>query len=442
MTITVVGAGYVGLTTAACLAREHHVLVVDIDASRVSDVAAGRVPFHEPGLGELLRAGVSAGRLEATTDLAASVRRSDLTMIAVGTPQAGSGVELGFVRAAAEAIGDALRGGTSYHVVAVKSTVPPGTTDTLVRRAIEERSGRTAGDFGLCMNPEFLREGSAVADFSDPDRIVVGQLDERSGDALAAVYASFRCPIVRTTLRNAELAKYASNALLATLISFSNELGAICEATEGADVREVLGALHLDRRLSPIVDGRRVEPEILGFIAAGCGFGGSCLPKDVAALRAYARERGLEPLVLDAVAQVNDARPAVLTRLAEAELGTLDDARVAVVGLAFKPGTDDVRASPALAVVEELLARGASVSAYDPLVRSFDGIDVATTPERALTSADAAVIVTPPRGIETWDWAALCERMRREVVVDGRGALASVRWPSSTRYVSIGRMAS
>jgi UDPglucose 6-dehydrogenase len=438
--LAIVGAGYVGLTTAACLAREHDVNCVDADGERVACVREGRVPFHEPGLPELVRDGLASGRLRVSADVAGAVRASEVTLLAVGTPEAPDGIDLSYVRAAAEAVGRALRGGGGYHVVAVKSTVPPGTTDTLVREALEAGSGLAAGEFGLCANPEFLREGSAVADFVEPDRIVIGSLDARSAETLARVYGAFDCPVVRTSLRDAELTKYASNALLATLISFSNEIAAICEATAGTDSREVLRALHLDRRLSPLVDGRRIEPEILGFLAAGCGFGGSCLPKDVNALRAYARGRGVEPALLDAVVCVNTRRPSLLAQLVEAELGTLEAAAVTVLGVAFKPGTDDVRASPALAVVESLRAAGARVRAYDPLVAAYDGLELCPTPEAALAAADAAVVVTPPAGIRSWDWPALCASMRRALVVDGRAALAGLDWPHGARYVTIGRV--
>jgi UDPglucose 6-dehydrogenase len=445
MRVCVVGAGYVGLTTAACLAdRGHEVACVDVDPARVALVQEGRVPFHEPGLAELLQAGLASGRLRVTGDLAGAVRDAELTVLAVGTPERDGAIHLSYVERAAGEIGQALRDAGGYRVVVVKSTVPPGTTDTLVREAVEQGSGLAAGEFGLCANPEFLREGSAVADFLEPDRIVIGRLDERSGAVLARAYESFDCPVVLTTLRNAELAKYAANALLATLISFSNELAAVCEATPGTDVREVLRAVHLDRRLTPVVDGTRVEPGILSFLWAGCGFGGSCLPKDVNALRAYARAAGADPALLDAVAGINGARPPVLSRFAEAELGSLDGAEVTVLGLAFKPGTDDLRASPALAVVDDLLARGARVRAYDPLVASVDGLEgrvrLCATPEEALADADAALLVTAPPGVARWDWAALCSSMRRPVVVDGRGALADVAWPAAARYLAVGRV--
>jgi UDPglucose 6-dehydrogenase len=435
MRVAVVGTGYVGLTTGACLASlGHDVTCVDVDVARVEAVNERRAPFYEPGLAELL----ASDRLRASTDLAAAARESDVIVIAVGTPESDDGVDLSHVSAAARAIGAALRDSSRYHVVVVKSTVPPGTTDTLVRTEIEDASGLSLGEFGLAMNPEFLRQGSAVADFLVPDRIVVGSSDKRTRDVLAELYSAFDCPFVFTTLRNAELAKYASNALLATLISFSNEIAAICEVTPETDVREIMHTLHLDRRWSPVVDGVRIEPEILGFLWAGCGFGGSCLPKDLNGLRAYARSRGVAPALLDATAAINEARPSLLVRLAERELGTLAGSEVALVGLTFKAGTDDLRRSPALEVLDRLRAAGAAVRGYDPLVSAFDGVELAETAEAALTGADAAIVVSAPREAADWDWRNLLARMRRPVVVDGRGSLDSVEWPASARYLTVG----
>jgi UDPglucose 6-dehydrogenase/GDP-mannose 6-dehydrogenase len=441
----VVGAGYVGLTAAACLAgRGHDVTCVDIDDERVAAILAGFPPFHEPGLSELLGAGVANGYLAVTTKLDKAIREAEVVFVAVGTPESADGVDLSYVSEAAAGIGTALRGSDAYRVVTVKSTVPPGTTDTHVRETLEEHSGLSLadGDFGLCMNPEFLREGTAVDDFENPGRIVLGCADERSATALRQVYASYDCPVLVTSIRNAEMAKYAANALLATLVSFSNEMAALCEATPGTDVAEVLRAVHFDRRLMPFVDGERIEPGILSFLWAGSGYGGSCLPKDLAAIRAFARANGVEPIVLDAVAAVNDARPVVLELLVEQALGSLEATDVAVLGLAFKPGTDDVRASPALRVVDGLRARGARVRVYDPLVSSFDGMDLRGSPEEALDAVDAAVLVTAPPGVADWDWTTLCASMRRPVIVDGRAVLTGVRWPEAARYLTIGRTSS
>jgi UDPglucose 6-dehydrogenase/GDP-mannose 6-dehydrogenase len=252
----------------------HEVRAVDVLADRVAGISAGQAPFHEPGLAEMLGTALSAGRLRATTELAEAVAASEVTFITVGTPQAEEGIDLSQVGEAARQIGVGLRSAPGYSVVAVKSTVVPGTTDTLVRGVLEQCSGKRAGEFGLCMNPEFLREGSAIEDFLNPDRIVVGQWDEKSGQVLAELYGAFACPKIFTALRNAEMMKYASNALLATLISYSNEIATVCEATPGTDAETVLRGVHLDRRLSPVINGQRVSPGILSFLLPRCSDGG------------------------------------------------------------------------------------------------------------------------------------------------------------------------
>ena len=448
MRITIVGTGYVGLTTGVCLSSlGHRVTCVDIVPERVAAINAGQAPFYEPGLARMLSAVLSGGQLSATTKLEEAVIGSEVTFITVGTPQTDQGIDLSHVAAAARGIGTALRRAPGYHVVVVKSTVVPGTTDPLVCSILEENSGRRTSEFGLCMNPEFLREGSAIHDFMNPDRIVIGQRDERSGKVLAEVYHAFKCPRVFTTPANAEMIKYASNALLATLISFSNEIAALCETTSSADARVVLQGVHLDRRLSPVVNGQRISPGILSFLWAGCGFGGSCLPKDVNALRAYARERLVTPRLLDAVMAVNAERPGELERLAEEALGSLRGATLAVLGLAFKPGTDDLRESAALAVIRLLRDKGAEVRAYDPILTSApdgSGLDslatLCTTPQEALRGVDAVIVATACSEFVALDWPALCGQMRQPVIIDGRNALDGISWPKGVRYFAIGRM--
>ena len=440
MRIAVVGTGYVGLVTGTCLARlGHDITCVDAMPERVDAVSAGRPPFYEPGLAEMLGDVLACGRMCATNRTAEAVASSDMTILAVGTPSRGGEIDLSYLAAAAEEVGKGLRDAVSYHVVVVKSTVVPGTTDTLVREILERACGRQAGWFGLCMNPEFLREGSAVADFMEPDRIVIGQWDEASGKRLAEVYSAFDCPKIFTSLRNAEMTKYASNALLATLVSFSNEFAALCEATPGTDVEEVLNGLHLDRRLSPMYQDERVVPGILSYLRAGCGFGGSCLPKDVAALREFARKRGVAPRMLDAVAAVNAGRPRQLVRMAGDALGSLRGAEVAVLGLAFKAGTDDLRDSPALAVIRLLQEQGAVVRAYDPLVAKLDGLRVCASAKEAVSGADAAIVVTAWPEFAAFDWTALSAMMRRPILIDGRNALRHAAIPETATCVAIGR---
>lgn len=446
MRVTVAGTGYVGLTTGVCLASlGHQVTAVDILPERVAMINAAKPPFYEPGLAEMLAGAVSSGRLGATTNLAQAVAASELTFLTVGTPQVDQRIDLKYVAEAVRQIGSALRSSPRYHVVTVKSTVLPGTTDTLVRQLIEETSGKRLGEYGICMNPEFLREGSAIDDFLNPDRIVIGHDDPKSGQPVAELYRSFDCPKIYTSLRNAEMIKYASNALLATLVSYSNEIATMCEAIPGTDARAVLEGVHLDRRLSPIVNGQRVSPGILSFLAAGCGFGGSCLPKDVNALRSRAVELGVTPHVLDAVMAVNSARPRLLGNLVEQALGRLRGARLAVLGLAFKAGTDDLRESASLAFIDHVVAGGATVRAHDPIVTSAPAngwhinATLCPTVEQAISGADAALILTACPEFAALDWPALVQRMRRQIVLDGRNALAGITWPPTARYVTIGR---
>ncbi|RIL07662.1 MAG: GDP-mannose dehydrogenase [Proteobacteria bacterium] len=439
MRVCVVGAGYVGLVTAACLAdRGQRVVCVDVDAERVAAVRRGDAPFHEPGLAERL-ARNAGGRLDATTDLAAAVRASELTLICVGTPFDGRAIELRFVEAAAREIGEALRGHAAPHVVAVKSTVVPGTTDRVVRPILEAASGRRAGDgLGIGSNPEFLTEGEAVGDFERPDRIVLGGCDEATRDALARLYESFEgVPLVRCNNATAEMIKYASNALLATLISFSNELANLGAAIGGIDTVDVSRGLGTSRYLA--LPGGGTAP-IHAFLLAGCGFGGSCLPKDVAALVGEGRRRGQDMALLDAVLRVNAAQPARVVALLEKHFADLAGVRVSILGLAFRPDTDDVRESPAIPIVQALAARGARLRGYDPVARASarrafgDALPLCASLDEALADCDAAVLVT------RWpEFATLPERLakleRQPLVVDGRRMLAKDR---VARYEGIG----
>lgn len=450
MKVAIVGTGYVGLVTATCLASlGHEVTCVDLLPDRVAAVGRGEPPFFEPGLPELLREATRSGRLRATTNLAEAVGASELTMIAVGTPSAAGSdrIDLRAVTAAAGEVGACLAGRADRHTVVVKSTVVPGTTQSTIRAALEASSGLPVGRFGLVMNPEFLREGSAVSDFMNADRIVIGQWDGPSGEAAARLYEAFLCPILLVSLRNAELIKYASNALLASLVSFSNEFAGLCEAMDGADVDVVMDGVCLDGRLSPVVDGRRIRPGVLAYLRAGSGFGGSCFPKDVNALRALGDEIGVDTPLLDSVMQVNKGRPGRVAALLARELGDLTGKVVAVLGLAFKPGTDDVRDSPALSLATEIRSRGATVRAHDPLpaaaraaepVLRAAGIELCDAPEPLLRGADAAVLATAWPAYADWEWTRLSGLMRTRLILDGRNVLKKIPWPSGVTYHPIG----
>ena len=445
MRVAVIGTGYVGLVTGACVAGiGHDVTCVDAMPERVDAVNQCRPLFHEPGLPELLKRVVGEGKLRATNDVVGSVKAAEITILAVGTPSREGDIDLSYIRAASESIGEGVRQANNYHVVVVKSTVVPGTTDTTVGAIVEKASGKKVGEFGLCMNPEFLREGTAVPDFMDPDRIVIGQSDERAGQTLANIYDAFDCPKIFTTLRNAEMTKYASNALLATLISYSNEIAAICEATPGTDVEQVMDGLHLDRRLNCTVDGKRYAPSILSYLRAGCGFGGSCLPKDVTALKVHGKNRGVTPHMLEAVLAVNRSRPGALISMTEAAIGNLKGKKVAVLGLAFKPGTDDFRDSPALALIELLHKQGAEVRGYDPFISSLPtqngtNVLVCSSAAEALRGADAAVIASGLPELASLNWSSLAKEMRQAVLIDGRSTLRSTKLPPQIEYIRIGQ---
>ena len=446
MQVSVIGAGYVGLVTGACLADAgHDVVLVDIDQAKVDAVNAGRPPIHELGLPELL--GRVVGRkLRATTDLASVVPESDVVLIAVGTPFDGERIDLTAIEASAAAVGRALRSADRFVVVTVRSTVVPGTTEGLVRRTLERESGRLAGrDFGLGMNPEFLTEGQALADFQEQDRIVIGSLDERSRDGLAALYQGFPVTVPRIFVnpRTAEMIKYASNALLATAISFSNELGDLASAIGGIDIVQVMRGVHASRYLTGGPPERPWTAPLASYLEAGCGYGGSCLPKDVKALAAHARQHGIEPRLLQAVDTVNAGRPVQLLKLVRPHFPSFQGLRVTVLGLAFKPGTDDVRETPAAPLVEALLDAGALVTVFDPVVgpaqteRLFgpNRVTSAATLAQAVDASKVLILVTRWPEFEAVP-SLVAQRQPPPLVVDGRRMLE----PGAVlRYEGVGR---
>ena len=444
MKISVLGTGYVGLVSGVCLAEKgHEVICVDIDEEKVRKTNQGVPIIYEKGLDELLARNIAV-RFSATTDLRSAVLETDISLIAVGTPFNGDEIDLTFIRDVSRQIGGALRDKNSYHVVVVKSTVVPGTTEEVVLPIVENASGKKAGqDFGIGMNPEFLREGMAVEDFLYPDRIVLGGLDERSLDHLESLYSVFEgVDVIRTTPRTAEMIKYTANSLLATMISFSNEIGNLCSTLGGVDVVDVMKGVHLDRRLCPVLPGgQRVLPQFITYLEAGCGFGGSCFPKDVKALIAHGKKAGHPMSLLDAVIRINEDQPKQVISILKSHFAQLKGLRVAVLGLAFKPGTNDMRESPAIPIVTDLLDAGAAVRAFDPVAsdearRIFDDkrITYFDSLSQALEDADAALLLT------RWEeFASLPELLAGKkpspLLIDGRRMLDK---KSLARYAGIG----
>ncbi len=414
--VCVVGMGYVGLCLSAGLAKKGYtVTCVDIDKERIAKVASGKSPIFEPGLDDFLAEGVQAGRIKATTDLPSGVQEADIIFICVGTPCDDSGyIDLKYIRGAAQTIGQVLRGKSGYPVVAVKSTVIPGTTDGVVKPILEQQSGKKVGkDFGLAMTPEFLKEGSAIQDMMVPDKTVIGALDSKSSQLLARLFSLFPGAVVNCDLRTAEMIKYANNSFLATKISFINEIANMCEKF-GADSTVVAHAIGLDVRIGP------------KFLMAGCGFGGSCFPKDVKALYSAGKQAGYESKILKATLEVNEKQPLRVVEALEMLLGSLKGKKIAILGLSFKPDTDDMREAPAIKIVEGLIAKGANVVAHDPVAipnaQKIFGtkISFVDTPAECLAGADAAAIVTEWAQFKKLTPMDFMKVMKIPVLVDGR----------------------
>jgi UDPglucose 6-dehydrogenase len=424
MRLSIIGSGYVGTTIAACFADlGHDVVNIDIDEAVVETINAGEAPIHEEGLADLIaeHAGPEGtGRLRATTDYNA-VLDTEVTFLCLPTPQNDDGsIDLSIMEAGASQLGETLADKTDWHTVVVKSTVVPGSTADAITPILERESEKTAGEgFGVGMNPEFLREGTAVHDFLNPDKVVLGADDDRALEDMRAVFdplvEAADAPVVETDTRTAEMIKYANNGFLAAKISLINDIGNICKEL-GVDAYEVADAIGLDDRISE------------QFLQSGVGWGGSCFPKDVSAIIAAAEETGYDPAVLNAAVEVNDRQPERLValladHLTERRDSGFEGASIAVLGLAFKPGTDDMRNSRAVPVIDDLQARGATVTAYDPVAADnapnyVDDVTYAESAAAALDGADGAVVVTD------WDeFAALdaeFDAMATPIVVDGR----------------------
>jgi UDPglucose 6-dehydrogenase len=444
--IGVIGTGYVGLVSGVCLAAKgHQVTCLDVSPQVVEQINRGKPHIYEKDLETLLQKVLESGCFKAAPASVEALSGADIILLAVGTPSTEGRIDLRQIEAASRLAGKYLRHADKFCSVVVKSTVVPGTTDTAVRGWLEAESGMKAGAFGLGMNPEFLREGDAVADFMEPDRIVLGCETDATWEALNEVYKPWQCEKIRVNSRTAEMIKYANNAILATQISMVNELANIAAAVGGIDIYEVMKGVHTDERWSPVRDdGRRVLPGILSYLWPGCGFGGSCFPKDVQALRTLASESGIDPLLLNAVLSINEEQPGQVTRILETVSGKLAGRRVLLLGLAFKPGTDDVRESASRKVLLELAAARAKVVAHDPMAlenarRLWNDlpVDYSATWKDKLDPAEIIIIAT------AWDdYRALAggdnrECLKGKVVFDARRCFSQDDFPGSV-YLSIG----
>jgi UDPglucose 6-dehydrogenase len=437
--VSIVGTGYVGLSTAIGFAiKGYNVITFTHDPEKATKINKGIPPFHEPDLQQNLQKVVNEKLLKCTLNAVETILNTDIAFIATGTPNQSDGsIDLQYIKKSASEIGEALKKKKSYHLIVVKSTVVPGTTEKLVKPVIEKHSGKHCGvDFGLCMNPEFLRQGLAIHDTLNPDRIVIGEYDQKSGDVLESLYRDSygekTPPIIRTNLSTAELIKYASNAFLATKISFINTIANICQKTPGIDVAIVAKAIGLDKRIGPL------------FLNAGLGYGGSCFPKDVKALIAHSKTLGYNPELLEAVENVNENQPYKAIQLCKDLLGDLKGKQIAILGLAFKPDTDDMREARSIPLINQLLNEGANVTAYDPLAISNaksifgDKIKYASSAIECLTNADCSIIVTEWDEFKQLKPEDFTKNMKQPILIDGRRIYNPKEFSQKLKFTAIG----
>ncbi|NOY98045.1 MAG: UDP-glucose/GDP-mannose dehydrogenase family protein [Chloroflexi bacterium] len=407
--ICVVGVGYVGLVTGACFADlGNRVIALDVDEERIENLKKGVMPIYEPGLEELVERNVRAGRLSFTTSYKEALDGTEFAFIAVGTPSGVNGeADLQYVASAARSVAENM---TAPLILINKSTVPVGTGDWVAD--IVKRSQPEGIDFSVVSCPEFLREGSAIGDFMHPHRTVLGSLHREAAEKVAQLHLPLRAPIVITDLRTAEMIKYASNAFLATKISFINEVADICEAL-GADVKEVAAGMGYDKRIGPM------------FLDAGLGWGGSCFPKDVKALAYMAEEKGLDPKILNHAMEVNYDRRAVVVKHVAQMLGGLKGKTIGLLGLAFKPNTDDMRDAPSIDIAQDLTTDGATVRGYDPVAmenaaRILPAVNMFDDPYQMAKGCDALIVVTEWNEFKQLDLKRVKDLMKQPVIFDGR----------------------
>jgi UDPglucose 6-dehydrogenase len=440
MRISVMGIGYVGLCTAVGFASKgYDVIASTHDAEKATKINKAVPPFHEPSLQKLLEETIHDGHFKCLINQTEkAVLETDLTFNAVGTPNRPDGsIDLQFIETSTHDIGKALNKKSTYHVVVIKSTVVPGTTQDLVKPILEKESKKKCGlDFGLCMNPEFLRQGSAFEDTLNTDRIVIGEYDRKSGDTLENVYKDFygkKMPrTIRTSTSTAELIKYASNSMLATKISFINTIANICEKIPGADVEVVATAMGLDKRIGPL------------FLNAGLGYGGSCFPKDVKALIAHSRNLGYRLKLLESVESVNKTQPLRAVQFCKELLGNLKGKNIALLGLAFKADTDDMREARVIPIINQLIKEGANVTAYDPVAIPNaktvlnNKIQYATSAIACLKNADCCILVTEWEEFKKLKPEDFTENMKQPILIDGRRIYNPEEFSEKMKFTAIG----
>lgn len=439
--ISIIGLGYVGLCTAVAFSsRGFSIVAVDVDKKKVDMINNGKAYFYEPQIDDFLKKSLKDNLLYCTLNqIQKAVLNSEITFIAVGTPSKKNGsIDLKYIKQVTKQIAKALKNKKTYHLIVVKSTVTPQTTNTIIKNILEKYSNKRCGvDFGLCMNPEFLRQGSAIKDTMNPDRIILGADDQKSANMLENLYKQFyrknTPPIIKTTTPTAELCKYASNSFLATKISYINTIANICQKIPNTNIGIVAKAMGFDNRISP------------KFLRAGIGYGGSCFPKDIKALIIHSKKLNYKSQLLESVDKININQPLKAIELLQTQIKDLKQKQIAILGLSFKPNTDDMREAPSIIIINDLLEKGAKITVYDPKATTnakkifVDKIQYAKSPIECIKNKDACIIVTEWSEIKKLKTQDFKKNMKTPIIIDGRRILDFQEFKKETTYITIGQ---
>ncbi len=446
MKIGIIGSGYVGLTTGICLASlKHEIFIYDVDKKKLGEIKEGKLPFFERGLGEILEEVSSTGEFKPQNNLDDLIKETDGCFVCVGTPTKNNSIDLSQIINSINSITESIKKNNkqNYKII-IRSTIIPNTSKDVILPILERELSELK--FGLAVVPEFLREGNALDDFMNPDKIVIGSLDEDTTNFVKSIFNHFekKCKIIETNLESSELIKYTNNAFFSMLISFSNEIANVSEKISGVDAYEIMKALISDKRITTKIKGEQIIPSLESYLIPGCGFGGSCFPKDVQALLNYANKNDINTPLLKAVLDINSERPNKMILLAESILSSLENKKISILGLTFKPETDDLRSSPALDAIKILLQKNANISVFDPIfklkpdmVKLPEECNVCNNIEDALKNSDIALIFTKWDEFRSLDSEFLKQFMNNPIIIDGRGFLEKEKFDVGT-YFKVG----
>ena len=443
MKLGVIGAGYVGLTSAICLASmKHEISIFDIDNEKIKCISEKKMPFYETGLEELLEVNVSKKKLQTADDLNTLVQNTEGCFICVGTPTKNNSIDLSQIKSAVESLVSSIKNNEKKnYAIIIRSTIIPNTTREFILPIISENLKEQ--QFQLFVVPEFLREGKALDDFMNPDKIVIGSVENKKTTFVDDVFKNFKgkCNFIHTNFESAELIKYTNNSFFSMLISFSNEIANISEKIPNVDPFQVLHALISDKRITSKRNDQKITPDMVEYLIPGCGFGGSCFPKDVKAILNYANEKNISTPLLKAVLDINDERPKKMISLCESILGSLENKKISLLGLTFKPETDDIRSSPALIAIDLLKNKNAKISIFDPLIKKNNShlklpnnSQLCESLIESIQDSEAALIFTKWDEFKKLDGDLLTKHMKRPVIIDGRGYLDKTKFQNAEFY--------